>query len=81
MCADGYDYRTAAGLHKDRLREAESIRLAKRAKLASKAAIADSPAIAVSRMAEPTVLKTAAESIRISLGRKLISLGEKLIEA
>ena len=32
MFADGFDYRTAAGLHRDRLAEAESIRRARAAK-------------------------------------------------
>jgi hypothetical protein len=36
MCADGFDYRTAAGLHRDRLAEAESIRRVRNAKRTKK---------------------------------------------
>jgi len=33
MCAEGFDFKTAAGLHRDRLAEAESIRRARQAKM------------------------------------------------
>ena len=36
MNADGFDYKAAAGLHRDRLAEAESIRRARAAKLAAR---------------------------------------------
>ena len=66
MCAEGFDYRTAAGLHRDRLNEAESIRRALRARNAAKAAD--------KHRAERDVTKT----LRQRIGRQLIAIGEKM---
>ena len=45
MCADGFDYRTAAGLQRDRLAEAESIRRARKAKSDSRKSNASAGAL------------------------------------
>ena len=68
MFADSFDYKTAAGLHRDRLNEAESIR---RARAAGKNA------------AEAESLRHAAErdrtkKLRYRIGRQLIALGERM---
>ncbi len=68
MYADGYDYRTAAGLHRDRLNEAESIR---RAKAAMKAA-------AETEQMRRAAVGYSAKKLRYRIGIRLIAIGEKM---
>lgn len=68
MCADGFDYKTAAGLHRDRLNEAESIR---RANAAKKAA---GEANAKKRLAKQNVTA----KLKHKIGRQLIAIGERM---
>ena len=67
MCADGYDYRTAARLHQDRLDEAESIRMARKAKAYRTAGKAGRT-------------ESVFSGLKKQLGRKLIRAGERLCE-
>jgi hypothetical protein len=71
MCIDGFDYRTAQGLHRDRLAEAESIRKADRAVKAARAAAIERAAAESSRL----------RRLRQRLGRQLIAIGERLSAA
>ena len=66
MCADGYDFKIAAGLHRDRLNEAESIRRANLARKAKKEAQA--------QLAEKNIVS----ELKYKLGRQLIAIGESL---
>ncbi|MDC7225183.1 MAG: hypothetical protein PQJ61_00300 [Spirochaetales bacterium] len=66
MLADGFDYKIAAGLHKDRLAEAESIRCAEKARM-------DSTSFEVYARKQ-----AAAATLKYRIGRQLIALGERM---
>ncbi len=66
MLAGDFDYKTAAGLHRDRLAEAESIRRARKAKIAAKKA------------AESAAGSNAIKALKYRIGRQLIAIGERM---
>ena len=70
MFADNFNYQVAAGLHRDRLNEAESIRRAEAAKRAAKAVKAEKAS--GRNTAKPERV------LRRKIGRQLIALGERM---
>lgn len=72
MYADGFDYKIAAGLQRDRLAEAESIRRARNAKKGS---------LELAAPLEHAKRKAVRDDVKLKhrIGRQLIALGEKMI--